>query len=82
MFYLKPIRGLGSFFFSSILAESSPIAMYRLLGNVDGTAVDTFLAQDHLEQRGLAATVTAYEPYALMVAHEQACAIEQNLHAE
>ncbi len=30
MLYLKPIRGLGSFFFSSILAESSPIAMYRL----------------------------------------------------
>ena len=29
-YYLKPIRGLGSFFFSSILAESSPIAMYRL----------------------------------------------------
>ncbi len=30
MRYLKPIRGLGSFFFSSIFAESSPIAKYRL----------------------------------------------------
>ena len=58
------------------------VAQCVFFGNVDGTAVKAFLPENHLEQRGLAATVTAYEPYALMVAHEQARAIEQNLHAE
>lgn len=58
------------------------VAQRVFLGNVDGTAVEAFLPEYHLEQGGLAATVTAYEPYALMVAHEQARAIEQYLHAE
>ena len=53
-----------------------------VLGNVDASAVDAFLAQDHLEKRGLAATVTAYEPHAFVVAHEHAGTVEQHLLAK
>ena len=58
------------------------VAQRVFFGNVDGTAVEAFLPENHLEQRGLAAAVAAHEADALMVAHEQARAIEQNLHAE
>ena len=58
------------------------VAERVFLGDVDGTAVDTFLPENHLEQRGLAATVAAHEAYAFMVAHEQGGAVEQHLHAE
>lgn len=58
------------------------VAQRVFLGNVDGTAVEAFLPENHLEQCGFAATVTAHEADALMVAHEQARAIEQYLHAE
>ena len=58
------------------------VAQGVFLGNVDGAAVKAFLPENHLEQGGLSATVAAHQAYALMVAHEQACAVQKDLHAE
>lgn len=52
------------------------------LGNVDGTAVQAFLPENHLEQGGLSTTITAYQAHALMVAHKQACPVQENLDSE
>ena len=58
------------------------VAERILLGDVDGPAIEAFLAQNHLEQRGFSATVAAYEPYAFVACHQKAGTVKQHLLAK
>ena len=58
------------------------VAQSVFLGNVDGAAVQAFLPENHLEQGGLSTTITAYQSHALVVAHKQACSVQENLDSE
>ena len=53
-----------------------------VLGNVDGSAVDAFLSQDHLEKGRFAAAVAAHEPHAFVACHQKAGAVKQHLLAK
>ena len=52
------------------------------LGNVDASAIDAFLAENHLEKGRFAATVAAHKANALMVGHKHARTIQKDLHAK
>ena len=58
------------------------VAQSVFLGNVDGAAVQAFLPENHLEQGGFSATVAAYQANTLVVAHKQACPVQENLDSE
>ena len=58
------------------------VAKSVFLGNVDVSAVQAFLAENHLEKCRFAAAVTAYQSHALVVAHKQACSVQENLDSE
>ena len=49
------------------------------LGNVDGTSVDAFLAENHLEKGGFTATIAAHKPHAFVVAYKHRGAVKQHL---
>ena len=53
-----------------------------VLRNIDGSAVDAFLTQDHLEKCRFSATVAAYEPYAFVACHQKAGTVKQHLLAK
>ena len=53
-----------------------------VFGNVDRTAVDTFLPENHLEKGRLSATIAAHEPHAFMASYQKTGTVEQHLLAK
>ena len=49
------------------------------LGNVDASAIDAFLAENHLEKGRFAATVAAHKAHAFVVAYKHRGAVKQHL---
>ena len=53
-----------------------------VFGNVDASAVNALLAQDHFKERRLAAAVTAYEAHAFVVAYKETRPVQKDLLAK